>query len=59
MIVLQFVVDVYIFLIKIVAMFHVYTGKLEMQIPWKRLTKDPLVVMIDEIYVIVEPDIGM
>ena len=33
-------------------------GKLEMQIPWKRLTKDPLVITIDEVYIIVGPNIG-
>jgi hypothetical protein len=33
-------------------------GKLEMQIPWKRLTKDQITVTIDEIYIIVGPDIG-
>ena len=28
------------------------------KIPWKRLTKDPLVVTIDEVFVIVGPDMG-
>ena len=34
-------------------------GKLDLKIPWKRLTKDPLVITIDEIYVILVPNIGM
>ncbi len=34
-------------------------GKLEMQIPWKKLTKDPLVITINDVFVIVEPNIGM
>ncbi len=34
------------------------SGKLEMQIPWKRLTKDPLVIIVDEVYVIIGPNIG-
>jgi len=29
-----------------------------MKIPWKSLTKEPLVIMIDEVYVIVGPNIG-
>lgn len=28
-----------------------------MKIPWKKLTKDPLVVMVDDVYVVVEPDL--
>ena len=32
-------------------------GKLELQIPWKKLTKDPLVVMVDDVYVVLEPDL--
>ena len=37
---------------------YVCPGKLEMKIPWKRLTKDPLVITIDEVYVILGPNIG-
>ena len=32
-------------------------GKLELQIPWKKLTKDPLVVTVDDVYVVLEPDL--
>ena len=35
------------------------SGKLELKIPWKKLTKDPLVVSIDDVYVILEPDLDM
>ena len=34
-------------------------GKLELKIPWKKLTKDPLVVSIDDVYVVLEPDLDM
>ena len=29
-----------------------------MKIPWKNLTKDAIVVTIDEVYVVLEPDLG-
>ena len=29
-----------------------------MKIPWKNLTKEAIVVTIDEIYIVVEPDLG-
>ena len=35
------------------------SGKLELKIPWKKLTKDPLVVSIDDVYVVLEPDLDM
>jgi vacuolar protein sorting-associated protein 13A/C len=34
-----------------------YIGKLELKIPWKNLTRDPLSVTIDEVYVVVGPNI--
>ena len=33
------------------------TGQLELFIPWKRLTKDPLIVKIEDVYAIVTPDL--
>ena len=36
----------------------VTAGKLELKIPWKNLTKDPLYVTIDEVYIVVGPKIG-
>ena len=36
-----------------------FSGKLELKIPWKKLTKDPLVVSIDDVYVVLEPDLDM
>ena len=29
-----------------------------MEIPWKRLSKDPIIVNIDEVYIIVTPFFG-
>ena len=40
-------------------MHHLYIGKLELKIPWKNLTRDPLSVTIDEVYVVVGPNIGI
>ena len=37
----------------------IYVGKLELKIPWKHLTREPLYVTIDEVYVVVGPNIGM
>ena len=39
-------------------MIDMFLGKLELQIPWKRLTKDSIHVMIDEMYVILGPNLG-
>ena len=39
--------------------FFLHLGKLELKIPWKKLTKDPLVVTIDDVYVVLEPDLDM
>ena len=36
---------------------YISVGKLELQIPWKKLTKDPLVVTVDDVYVVLEPDL--
>ena len=34
------------------------SGSIKMKIPWKSLGKDPIVVGIDELYVIVTPKLG-
>eukprot|EP00731_Ephydatia_muelleri_P024429 Em0016g700a len=36
-----------------------YIGQLELFIPWKRLTKDPLIVKIEDVYAIVAPDLSV
>ena len=39
--------------------FLLSAGKLEAHIPWKNLTKEPIEITIDEVYVIVGPDLGV
>ncbi|CAM9941979.1 unnamed protein product, partial [Sphacelaria rigidula] len=38
-----------------VALRHGTIGRLEIRIPWKKLGKDPVVVVIDRVFLVVEP----
>ena len=47
------------FSFKLLRLYFPNLGKLELKIPWKHLTKEPLYVEIDDVYVVVGPMIGI